>query len=58
MHVYGLGGMTIDNIKIAKDMGFGGVVICGDLWNHFDIHQQFDYKELIVHFGRLRKAIE
>ncbi|MBQ8046387.1 MAG: thiamine phosphate synthase [Prevotella sp.] len=57
-HVYAMGGMTIDNIKIAKDLGFGGVVICGDLWNHFDIHQQFDYKELIVHFGRLRKAIE
>ena len=31
-HVYALGGMSIDNIKAAKDLGFGGVVICGDLW--------------------------
>ena len=56
-HVYALGGMTLDNISIAKDMGFGGVVICGDLWNRFDIHNQLDYKELISHFERIRRAI-
>lgn len=56
-HVYALGGMNADTVKIAKDLGFGGVVICGDLWNRFNIHQEMDYKELILHFKRLRKII-
>lgn len=55
--VYALGGMNLDNLRIAKDLGFGGVVICGDLWNRFDIHQQMDYKELISHFRKLKKAV-
>ena len=54
--VYALGGMSLENIKIAKALGFGGVVICGDLWNRFDIHNEKDYKELIAHFEKLRKA--
>ena len=56
-HVYALGGMNIDNVRMAKDLGFGGVVICGDLWNRFDIHNETDYKELIAHFAKLRKAV-
>lgn len=56
-HVYALGGMNIDNIRMAKDLGFGGIVICGDLWNHFDIHSETDFKELIAHFEKLRKAV-
>lgn len=56
-HVYALGGMNIDNIRIAKELGFGGVVISGDLWNRFDIHQELDYKELISHFEKLKKVI-
>lgn len=55
-HVYALGGVTADNIKAAKDMGFGGVVVCGDLWGKFDLHDSADYKELLRHFARLRKA--
>lgn len=55
--VYALGGMGIDNVKLAKELGFGGVVICGDLWNRFDIHNQVDYKDIINHFERLRKAV-
>lgn len=54
--VYALGGMSLERIRIAKALGFGGVVICGDLWNRFDIHNQIDFKELIGHFQRLRKA--
>lgn len=54
--VYALGGITLDNLKIAKDLGFGGVVVCGDLWNQFDIHNETDFKELITHFEKLRKA--
>ena len=56
--VYALGGMNLDNIKIAKDLGFGGVVICGDLWNRFDIHNELDYKDLLQHFERLRKTVD
>lgn len=55
--VYAVGGMKLDNIRNAKDLGFGGVVICGDLWNRFDIHNELDYKELIAHFDKIRKAI-
>ena len=56
-NVYALGGMNIDNIKMAKDLGFGGVVISGDIWNRFDIHNQQDFIEVINHFKKLRKAI-
>ena len=54
--VYAFGGVNIDNIRMAKELGFGGIVICSDLWNRFDIHHQRDYKELISHFERIRKA--
>ena len=54
--VYALGGMSLENLRIAKALGFGGAVICGDLWNRFDIHNEADFKELIFHFERLRKA--
>lgn len=56
-HVYALGGMNLETIKFARDLGFGGVVISGDLWNRFDIHQEKDYKALIEHFCKLRKAV-
>lgn len=57
-HVFAVGGMTLDNVHIAKDLGFGGVVIRGDLWNHFDIHSQQDYRDIIQHFTKLRKTID
>ena len=56
-HVCALGGMNLENVRVAKDLGFGGVVICGDLWNRFDIHRGQDYRELIKHFEKLRKAV-
>jgi thiamine-phosphate pyrophosphorylase len=55
--VYAFGGINLDNISVAKELGFGGVVICGDLWNRFDIHRENDFKELISHFEKLRKAV-
>lgn len=55
--VYAYGGMSLDNAQIAKDFGFGGIVICNDLWKHFDIHNQKDYKDLIKYFELLRKTI-
>ena len=55
--VYAWGGICLNNINVAKDLGFGGIVICGDLWNRFNIHNEQDYKELISHFEKLRKAV-
>ena len=51
--VFALGGMSADNIRVARELGFGGVVICSDLWSRFDIHNQMDFKELIAHFEKL-----
>ena len=55
--VYALGGISLDNIHQVADLGFGGVVVCGDLWGRFDIHQGQDFKELIAHFKKLQKAV-
>ena len=51
------GGVALGNIEQVREWGFGGVAIRGDLWNHFDVHSQRDYKDLIAHFRRLRKAV-
>lgn len=56
-HVYAMGGINLDNIRQMRDLGFGGVVVCGDLWNRFNIHHEQDYKELISHFQKLQKAV-
>ena len=56
-HVYALGGMNLDTVKAAHDLGFGGIVVSGDLWNRFNIHQELDYQELLDHFVKIRKAI-
>lgn len=55
--VYALGGVTLQSISQARDLGFGGVVVCSDLWNRFDIHSQTDYREVISYFEKLRKAV-
>lgn len=57
-HVYAMGGMTLDRVKIVKEMGFGGVVICGDLWNRFDIHQGADFRQVLSYFNQLRQAVK
>ena len=56
--VFALGGMNLETIREIKDLGFGGVVICGDLWNRFNIHHEIDYKELLNHFELLQKTID
>lgn len=57
-HVYALGGMSLESIQQAKDLGFGGVVICGDLWNRFSIQHEINFHELINHFRKLKKAAQ
>ncbi len=56
-HVYALGGVSLDNIRTIRDLGFGGVVVCGDLWNRFDIHNETDFRNVISHFEKLKSAI-
>ncbi len=56
--VMALGGVQLDNIQKVKDLGFGGAVILGDIWNRFSIHSTQDFKDLILHFRKLRKAAD
>ena len=42
----------------GKGFRIRGVVVLGDLWNRFNIHSTLDYKELINHFRKLRKAAD
>ena len=56
-HVYALGGIRVDNVRMMHDLGFGGVVICGDLWNRFDIHSETDFSPIIKQFVRIKSAI-
>ena len=53
--VYAMGGINLETISVVKDLGFGGVVVCGDLWNRFNIQSELDYKALISHFVKLRR---
>ena len=53
-----LGGVGYDNIKLLKDLGFGGAVLLGDIWNRFNMHTDNDFREIINHFRRLRKLAE
>ena len=55
-NVYAMGGINLDNLSHVRDIGFGGAVICGDLWNRFNIQSELDYKALIHHFEKLQKA--
>ncbi len=52
------GGISLENIEEVKALGFGGVVIRGDIWKRFNIHRGTDYKDVIAHFRKLRKALD
>ena len=54
--VMAAGGVNSDTLPLLKEYGFGGAVILGDLWTRFNIHSGLDYKEVIAHFRKLRKA--
>ncbi len=51
------GGISLENIDHVRELGFGGVVIRGDIWKRFNIHYGCDYKDLIAHFRKLRRAL-
>lgn len=56
--VMALGGITAENITAVKDLGFGGAVVLGDLWNKFDACTDQDYLSLIEHFRKLKEIID
>lgn len=56
--VYACGGVTLDKVRQASDMGFGGVVVGDDLWRRFDIHNGNDYRDLMSHYESLRMALD
>lgn len=56
--VYALGSVTLKNIRQVRDWGFGGAVVYGDIWNRFDQYTAQDFKDVITHFRKLRKAAE
>lgn len=56
-HVMALGGISLENIEQVKEYGFGGIVVRGDLWNRFNIHSGQDFRDVIAHFRKLRKAV-
>lgn len=54
--VMAAGGINSETLPQLADYGFGGAVILGDLWTRFNIHSGLDFKEVIAHFRKLRKA--
>lgn len=57
-NVYALGGAGLDNLSLLRNTEFGGIVVLGDIWNRFNIHTHQDFKEVIQHFRKLKKALQ
>ena len=53
-HVMAQTGITLENINEIRELGFGGAVVCSDIWNRFNIHSGMDFKDVIKHFHKLR----
>ena len=53
-HVYAMGGVTMDDIPILRELDFGGVVIRNDLWDKFCIHSEQNFSSIINYFRKLR----
>jgi thiamine-phosphate pyrophosphorylase len=51
-------GVSLEKIQEVRELGFGGAVVCSDIWNRFNIHNGMDFKDVIKHFHKLRKATE
>ena len=54
--VMAAGGINAETLPLLNDYGFGGAVVLGDLWTRFNIHSGLDFKDIITHFRKLRKA--
>lgn len=56
--VIALGGIDENNIRKIKDYGFGGAAVLGDLWNKFSPEYDYNYRELIEHFIKLKRLAD
>ena len=56
--VMAFGGIGLNNIQELKELGFGGFVVLGAIWNRFNLHTSNDYKEVVYHFRKLRKIVD
>ena len=54
--VMALGGVDADNIGSLRGYGFGGAVVLGAIWNRFNMYSTPDFRGLIAHFRKLRRA--
>jgi thiamine-phosphate pyrophosphorylase len=57
-HVMAQTGVSLEKIQEVRELGFGGAVVCSDIWNRFNIHSGMDFKDVIKHFHKLRKTTE
>ena len=57
-HVIALGGIDTDNILQVKEYGFGGAAVLGGLWNKFNPEYDYNYRDLIEHFKKLKELSE
>lgn len=53
--VMAMGNVSINNVALVKELGFGGCVVLGDIWNRFSMHKDATFKPLIAHFIKLKK---
>ena len=51
-------GINLENIPVARELGLGGVVVGNDSWTRVNIQGGVDYKGLISHFHKLKRATE
>lgn len=57
-HVIALGGIDENNIQQIKDYGFGGAAVLGGLWNKFNPEYDYNYRELIEYFRKLKRLAD
>lgn len=56
--VYASGNLSIDDLSLLGDLGFGGVVVDDVIWEHFDIHNTQDFKEIINQFRKIQRIVD
>lgn len=56
--VFARGIKSVDDVKLMKRLGFGGVVLDDILWNQFDFHESSNYTYLIDFYKKIKKAAE
>lgn len=54
--VMALGGVTLENIPIVKEYGFGGIAVLGDLW--IDYEKDNNITHLLKRFNKLKTKCE